>query len=80
MIPSRTYYFDATSFDLRSGDSVVVETERGSDIAVVVIAPHQVSQTTLEGEIKPIVRIATADDLELAASLRESRGSAGGVC
>jgi cell fate regulator YaaT (PSP1 superfamily) len=73
---SRTYYFDALSFDLRAGDSVVVETERGSDIAVVVIAPHQVAQATLEGDVKPIVRIATREDLELASSLRESQGEA----
>jgi cell fate regulator YaaT (PSP1 superfamily) len=73
---SRTYYFDAGDHVLNAGDSVVVETERGSDIAVVVIAPHQVAAATLEGEVKPIVRIATDKDLELAAGLRETQGEA----
>ena len=73
---SRTYYFDAGQLQINAGDSVVVETERGSDIAVVVIAPHQVAAATLEGDIKPIVRVATESDLELAASLRERQGEA----
>jgi cell fate regulator YaaT (PSP1 superfamily) len=73
---SRTYYFDAGEHALNAGDRVVVETERGGDIAVVVIAPHQVAAATLEGEVKPIVRVATEQDLEVAAGLRETQGEA----
>lgn len=73
---SRTYYFDASGYELQAGSNVIVETERGSDIAVVVIAPHQMLSSALEGDIKPIVRVATAEDLELADSLRESQGEA----
>jgi cell fate regulator YaaT (PSP1 superfamily) len=73
---SRTYYFDAGQHRISSGDSVVVETERGSDIAVVVIAPHEIASASIEGEIKPIERVATAQDLELAADLREQQGEA----
>lgn len=73
---SRTYYFDAGESYVEAGDHVIVETERGSDIAVVVIAPQQVAAATLEGEIKPIVRVATQSDLDLAASLREQQGEA----
>ena len=73
---SRTYYFDAGRHELAVGDRVVVETERGSDIAVVVIAPHQVAAATLEGEIKPIVRVASEADLELAETLRATQGEA----
>lgn len=73
---SRTYYFDAGECSLNAGDSVVVETERGSDIAIVSVAPHQIARATLEGDIKPIVRVATTEDLDLAASLREQQGEA----
>ena len=45
-----------------------VETERGSDIGVVVIAPHDLAAATLEGELKPIVRVATEHDLDVAES------------
>jgi cell fate regulator YaaT (PSP1 superfamily) len=73
---SRTYYFDAGDFELHAGMKVIVETERGSDIATVVIAPHQMLASALEGDIKPIVRIATEEDLARAEELRESQGEA----
>lgn len=73
---SRTYYFDAGEHEVQAGDHVVVETERGSDIAVVVIAPHQIAAATLEGDLKPIVRVATKRDLEIAESLRGRQGEA----
>lgn len=73
---SRTYYFDAGRHTVAPGDHVVVDTERGSDIAVVIIAPHQIAAATLEGDLKPIVRVATQADLDLAASLREQQGEA----
>ncbi|HEV2121514.1 MAG TPA: stage 0 sporulation family protein [Chloroflexota bacterium] len=73
---SRTYYFSPGSHVLAAGDRVVVETERGSDIGVVIIAPHQVAAATLEGELKPIVRVATEADLELAESLQGQQGEA----
>ncbi|MBA2453617.1 MAG: stage 0 sporulation family protein [Chloroflexia bacterium] len=73
---SRTYYFAPGAHELSAGDRVVVETERGSDIGVVVIAPHQVAAATLEGELKPIVRVATEVDLDLSESLQGQQGEA----
>lgn len=73
---SRTYYFSPTGYDLKAGAHVVVETERGTDIGVVVIAPHQVLAATLEGDLKPIMRVATQNDLDVAESLRGQQGDA----
>lgn len=73
---SRTFYFSPTGYDLNAGAHVVVETERGTDIGVVVIAPHQVLAATLEGDLKPIVRVATENDLDVAESLRGQQGDA----
>lgn len=73
---SRTYYFAPGTHQLSAGDRVVVETERGSDIGVIVIAPHQIAAATLEGDLKPIVRVATQSELELADSLQGQQGEA----
>ncbi len=73
---SRTYYFSPGSYELAVGDRVIVETERGSDIGVVVIAPHDLAAATLEGELKPIVRVATEHDLDVAETLRGKQGDA----
>lgn len=73
---SRTYYFAPGLHALAAGDRVVVETERGSDIGVIVIAPHQIAAATLEGELKPIVRVATGADRDLAESLQGQQGEA----
>lgn len=73
---SRTYYFAPGTHQLSAGDRVVVETERGSDIGVIVIAPHQIAAVTLEGELKPIMRVATEADLDLSESLQGQQGDA----
>lgn len=73
---SRTYYFAPGPHQLMAGDRVVVETERGNDIGVIVIAPQQIAAATLEGELKPIVRVASDADIELAESLQGRKGDA----
>ena len=60
----RVYYFDPSGNELDTGDEVVVETERGLNIGRVVIAPKQVLASELSEPLKPVVRKATAEDLE----------------
>src|SRR4029079_16723011 len=45
-------------------------------LAQVVISPRQVVASTLDGELRPIVRVASDGDLELAASQRGEQGDA----
>jgi cell fate regulator YaaT (PSP1 superfamily) len=42
----------------------------------VVIAPQQIIASLLEGEVKPIARVATQDDLTMWESLRGKQGEA----
>jgi cell fate regulator YaaT (PSP1 superfamily) len=61
---SKVYYFDPMGLDtLDLGDYVVAETTRGEEIGWVVIAPTQVTDEAIVGQLKAIRRRATALDL-----------------
>jgi cell fate regulator YaaT (PSP1 superfamily) len=57
----KIYYFDAQNIELKAGDFAVVKTSRGTELGHVVIAPGQVQHA--EGELSPIVRKATPEDI-----------------
>jgi cell fate regulator YaaT (PSP1 superfamily) len=59
----KRYHFNAQSFDLASGDRVVVETDRGRALGTVVTAPHEASAQEVPGELKSVLRFATDEDL-----------------
>jgi cell fate regulator YaaT (PSP1 superfamily) len=61
---SKVYYFDPTGFeDLQVGEYVVVETSRGEEAGKVVIAPRQVSNEEIVGQLKEVRGKASAIDL-----------------
>jgi len=72
----KTYYVDPSGHELHVGQPVVVESSRGQELAQVVIAPQQVVASTLEGELRPVVRVANEDDLRLAEEKRGEQGAA----
>ncbi|MDO3380058.1 PSP1 domain-containing protein [Geoalkalibacter halelectricus] len=63
----RVYDFDAGDLDLKTGAKVVVETERGRALGVVVTAPREVEEAGQGEELKKILRPVSAEDLDLAA-------------
>jgi len=67
----KVYYFDAAGHDLTPGNYVVVETSHGVEIGRVVIAPEQVIRSDIKEALKPILRLATPDDLREASELRD---------
>ena len=73
----RTYYFDPRGLTLAVGEWVVVETSRGREAGRVIIAPHQVRLSRLQGDLRPIHRRLNDDDVTRMESLR--RGSADAV-
>ena len=61
----RIYFFAPDeSEEYNKGDVVVVETQRGVEMATVVQPPHDVEESALVAPLKPVVRIATEADLE----------------
>jgi cell fate regulator YaaT (PSP1 superfamily) len=67
----KVYYFDAGEHVLDVGNYVVVETSHGLEIGRVVISPEQVIANEIKETLKPILRIATPEDLEKQRELKE---------
>ncbi len=67
----KIYYFDAGGFELSVGNFVVVETSHGQEIGRVVIAPDQVIASEIKESLKPILRMADAEDLERSKELKK---------
>ena len=66
---SKIYYFDPMSFEIHYDDRVIVETARGIEYGQVVIAPMEFPDERVPQPLKPILRMATADDREGAGGL-----------
>jgi cell fate regulator YaaT (PSP1 superfamily) len=59
----KIYYFDPTGFELKVGTYVIVDTARGEDVGQVVVAPRQVADGEVAGQLKDILRPAEPWDL-----------------
>lgn len=59
----KVYYF-STDLAVQKLDKVVVETVRGIELGEVVTDLKAMETLEIESELKPIIRIATADDLK----------------
>ncbi|MDP9237295.1 MAG: stage 0 sporulation family protein [Chloroflexota bacterium] len=67
----KIYYFDCGEAELDVGNYVVVETSHGLEVGRVVISPEQVLASEIKESLKPIVRVATAEDLEQRQRLKD---------
>jgi cell fate regulator YaaT (PSP1 superfamily) len=67
----RIFYFHSAGMRIDPGEYVVVETSRGPEVARVVIGTEQVVVNELGDEdLKPVLRLATDDDIRRADDLR----------
>ena len=60
----RVYYFDKNGFDIKENMEVVVETERGLQLGMVMIEEKQVDENNLVSPLKNVIRIATKYDIK----------------
>lgn len=61
---TKIYYFDPDTYlDLIPNDYVIVDTAKGQELAQIVQPPHTVLDEEIVGEIKKVIRRATAWDL-----------------
>ena len=59
---SRIYNFDARDFELKIGDKVIVETEKGLQYGFVQNEIKEIKEADFKYELRPVVRIATKKD------------------
>jgi len=72
----KIYYFDPGRFILKKDQSVIVETSRGIECGKIAIPNKEVSEASLTSPLKKILRIATEEDLQKQAKLREQEAQA----
>ncbi len=74
------YYFDPAGIEVSAGDSVIVETARGSSIGTVVFASKQIKAGEIAEPLKPIVRQAQPEDIDKLSELGDKENEALACC
>lgn len=59
---SRVYNFDARDYNLKEGNKVIVETEKGQQYGFVKNDVKEIREQDFKYELKPVIRIATKKD------------------
>lgn len=60
----KIYHFSPGAIqDLKAGDYVIVETSRGHEAGQVAMAPHDVPDNQITGQLKPVIRRAKIEDM-----------------
>lgn len=60
----KIYYFSPGNIKANVGDRVIVETVRGIECGEVVIANRQIEDNMINSPLKPIIRLADANDMK----------------
>ena len=76
----KTYHFNPNGFEVHTGDSVIVETSRGLEFGKAATGISDLPEEEVISPLKPIVRIATEDDLNQLEKNRELEKQAYNVC
>ena len=76
----KNYFFDPGKLDIKTGDKVIVETSKGLEIADCTRGNHAVMETAVVQPLRPVVRIATADDLRVTEINKKREKEAFEIC
>lgn len=60
----KKYYFDPKDFEIQVGDKVVVETVRGIELGEVIEGMKEIDDSEIITALKPVLRVATSDDIK----------------
>jgi cell fate regulator YaaT (PSP1 superfamily) len=72
----RIYYFDPNGQSFSTGQYVVVETVRGVEAGRVVIASKKIAESDVSDPLKPVLRLATEDELRMMLSFKSKEKEA----
>ena len=67
----RDLWFDPQGLDVVEADYAICKTERGTEIGLVTADPFEVPASELAAPLKPVLRIATDEDLDHADELAD---------
>ena len=76
----KIYFFAPGKLKIQTGDKVIVETARGVEFGTVVTGEKEVEDDKIMQPLKPVIRIATAEDKKKDAKNRDKEKEAFGIC
>lgn len=76
----KIYFFAPGKFNVRQGDSVIVETARGVEFGRVVSGPKEVKDEEVVQPLKSVIRVATEQDYKTEEKNREKEKEAFKIC
>ena len=76
----KVYFFDPGELQINKGDHVIVETARGVEFGSVVLGLREVEEDMVIQPLKPVLRVATADDVRREERNREKEKEALAIC
>ena len=76
----KVYYFDPKDYKIRVGDHVIVETARGVEYGTVTGKVQEVPEGKVVQPLKPVIRVANAEDDAKAKKNREKEKEAMQIC
>lgn len=76
----RAYYFDPCGIKVNAGDSVIVETQNGTEFGTVSVPNREVEDDSIVKPLRKTLRIANERDFNKLSENRKKEGEAFGVC
>ena len=76
----KIYYFDPADIPCKAGDHVIIDTARGPEYGTCVAGVHTISSKEIVAPLRPVLRIATAQDEKVAADNHAKEKKAYEVC
>ncbi|MBP3318432.1 MAG: stage 0 sporulation family protein [Ruminiclostridium sp.] len=76
----KQYYFDPQGMTFHAGDGVIVETAGGIEYAKCIRGNFYLDESELAAPLRPVIRAATPEDLEVVERNREKEKYAFKVC
>jgi len=76
----KVYYFDPKNAEVKRGDHVIVETARGVEFGTVVMPTTELEDEKITQPLKPVIRVATEEDVKTEAKNREKEKEAFKIC
>lgn len=76
----KIYYFDPLDFEIEEGMHVIVETARGVEYGYVVLGIREMDEENVIQPLKPVIRIAAAEDDKVADDNKAKEKEAFQIC
>lgn len=76
----KIYYFAPGPFEAEVGQNFIVETARGVEFGTVVLGKRQISEEKIISTLKPVIRVATEEDVKRQEENKRKSKEAFQIC